>query len=672
MGSIVGAAYASGCPLEKMEQVLSTTDWGDLFGEKVERQNINYRLKSARNRELYGDTKLAFDDGKFIIPQGVVGGQKIRLLLQDLFGNLPTPISYDSLPIPFRAVAADIETGKAYVPDSGDLATIVRASMSVPGAFTPVEIDGKVLVDGGIANNLPVDVAIKMGSDVLIVVDLQSSLAKSKDLTSPFSISGQMVGLLLAQNAQLSRQLVRPHDVVLEPVVDPYTVTDFDKAVDLTKIGEKSAESMIDSLRKLSISDDQYNLYKIKRERAKTNTDQIDFIRINNNSASSDNNIHDVMTFKEGEKFDAKKIEEDIERIYQMGLFKSVEYNLVSEGDKKGLELDIAGKEWLKQFVRFGFSLDDNLDGESGFRFGGAYRLSQVTTTESYLETQLQIGRTPGVAVELYSPFTDESDFFWNPKVYLGRTNLTITEDGDEIADYTRTEGVVSAALGKKITNMGEISAGISRGFGDLSREVGDPTLPEFGYDTGDLHVMLDLDKLDQPDFPTRGYRINTRYMASSEELGSSKEFQELSGGIGVPLTFGRNTFILRNSFATTFGERPVERLLSIGGFNNVSGYRANSLTASDYAIGQIIYMRQLNELANPFFNLALFAGVTYEATTINNSNPAFEDYDLINSGSAFIGADTPLFPLFLGFGMADTDDQSVYISFGRVGQIAR
>lgn len=672
MGSIIGAAYASGASVEEMERVLSETDWEALFGEKVQRQNVDYRLKAGRNREIFGDTKFSFHGGKFKMPRGVVEGQNIRLTFQSLFGNPPTPIDFDTLPIPFRAVTADVETGEVYVPARGDLVAAVRASMSIPGAFSPMEIDGRLLVDGGIANNLPVEVALKMGADILIVVDLQSDLAKKDDLNSPLSISSQMVSLLLAQNSTASRKLVRPHDIVVEPNVNGFTITDFAKGRDLMAIGEKAAESVSKSLRRLSVSGAEYDRYRAQRSDRIQVPTRIDFVRVNNRSSVSDGKITDLVSTKAGDPFEPQKIADDVQRVYQTGYFETVKYSLVTDGEKSGIEVNAKGKDWLSQYVRLGVSLEDDLDGNETFRLGGAFRTDGVGPRDSYLEAQGEIGKTPRFSLELFEPLWAESRYFVAPKISIGRTSLDVYDGTTTIAEYERTEGLGTMAFGRRIGTTGEATLGYTRGFGDLSRHVGDPTLPDKKYDIGDLFASVILDAADKPDFPTSGYLFSLKLNGAVDVLGAPSDFQEIVGNAALPLTSGRNTIILRNDFATTFGARPVERFNSIGGFLGVSGVAQNGLPASNYNTGGAVFFHRFSEVQNPFFDLAFFGGGTYELTTIHTDNANFRDYSLIQSGSVFVGADTPLFPVYLGFGMANIGEHSVYLSIGRIGRASR
>jgi NTE family protein len=265
MGSIVGAAYASGATIAEMEQILSETNWDELFDESLQRQNLQYRNKAGRGGQIFGSGKLGLTDTGFAKFTGVVGGQKVLPLLQRLYYRTPGDINFDELPIPFRAIAADVETGQPVVLGSGDLARAARASMAVPGFFTPIEINGKALVDGGIANNLPVDIALDMGSDQLIVVDLMADLKTKEDLGNLLGISGQIISLLLEQNSKLQRKLMRPEDVLLLPDLKGYSATDFLKAQEIFAKGEVAALQNLDKLKTFSVSEEEYQEFQKER-----------------------------------------------------------------------------------------------------------------------------------------------------------------------------------------------------------------------------------------------------------------------------------------------------------------------------------------------------------------------------------------------------------------------
>ncbi len=217
-GAIVGGMYASGMTPDEIDQALSTTDWRDALADRTRYKDLAYRRKEDDNR--YPTVfEVGLQRGHLVLPGGLQSGQKLRFLLQWYLIPVSAVHDFSRLPVPFKAVAADIETGDAVVLDHGDLAEAIRASMAVPGVFSPMEIDGKVLVDGGIADNLPVDVVRAMGADVVIAVDVGSPLLKREQLQSLLAVTGQVLTILTRQNVQ--RQ-IRGADVVLTPPVSGY------------------------------------------------------------------------------------------------------------------------------------------------------------------------------------------------------------------------------------------------------------------------------------------------------------------------------------------------------------------------------------------------------------------------------------------------------------------
>lgn len=672
IGSIVGAAYASGLSLVEMEKALSETDWGDLFGERVQRSDLAYRLKAGRNRELYGDTKIGTKNGSLVAPSGLIAGQNILPLLQNLFGNLPSPTKFDDLPLPFRAVTADLETGEAYVPDSGNLAQVVRASMSVPGVFTPVEMDGRILVDGGIVDNLPVDVVRKMGADVLIVVALDDELAKRDKLGSLLSVSGQMISLLLAQNSDRSRKTLTPADLLVPVDLRGYTAGDFDKSKEIFAKGEEAGQQQISALQRYSVSNEDYEIYRQKRSRQNVPPIKIDFVRIKNTSNISDERILKQIRLKPGDTFNAAEIEKDIQGVFGSGYYTSVRYNLVEDNGQKGIEIDADGKQWLDQYTRLGFSLEDNFDGNSTFRLGAAYRQYNITTDGSYGEMQFEIGRIPRLGLEYYQPFGKGSPYFFNPVFNYGLNNLEVLDGDTAIASYNRIELLGSAFVGRELGTFGEAAVGYSRGSGRLDRDIGDPTLPSFDYEIGEAIAKIDIDKLDAPDFPTSGYQGRLRWGSSLRDLGASDSFDDLAGSATLPLTWGRTTVLLRGEFAQTFNYRPVERSYGLGGFFDISGFQQYSVAASDFYQGKILLFHRFDEVSNPLFKLGFYVGNTFELTTALMDGSSLPDRRGIVSGSVFVGMDTPLLPTYLGFGLNNESEHSFYFAVGRIGQARR
>ena len=228
MGAIIAGLYASGMSIEEIEKALQTIDWSSAFRDKLDRKDRSFRRK--RDDDFYlMKIKPGFRDGKLLFPSGVVQGQKIDLILKSLTLAVAHVDNFDELGIPYRAVATDIVTGDAIVLGSADLALAMRASMSVPGALSPVKIDGRLLVDGGVANNLPVDVARQLGADVVIAVDISTPLKKRDEISSMFSITGQLTGLLTRGNTEEQINSLGDNDILIIPDLGDITTAEFDR-----------------------------------------------------------------------------------------------------------------------------------------------------------------------------------------------------------------------------------------------------------------------------------------------------------------------------------------------------------------------------------------------------------------------------------------------------------
>src|SRR3990167_6303703 len=264
MGAIIGGLYASGMSADELEHEILALEWGDLFDPREPRQLLSPR-RQEEDFEFSPVLRLGFRNGEFRLPSGAVSTRALEAMLRRY--TLPTrhKASFDGLPIPFRAVATDMETGQAVVMEHGDLAAALRASMSVPGVFAPLELDGRILGDGGLVNNLPVDVARRMGADVVIAVNIGTPLAGRETLGSLLGITTQMVNILTEQNVQASIATLTPRDLLIQPPLGKLSSSDFEKASELVKIGHDHARSVAEALKRFSTDAAGYAQWQASR-----------------------------------------------------------------------------------------------------------------------------------------------------------------------------------------------------------------------------------------------------------------------------------------------------------------------------------------------------------------------------------------------------------------------
>jgi len=250
MGSIVGGALATGITIPQMEEIIAGMSTDLLFKEKPPRQELSIRRKQDDYTILF-TPDIGLRDGELLLPKGIVSGVQLESVLRHL-ARADGYRKFDELPIPYRAVATDLVTGKPVVFSEGELARVMRASMSVPAIVDPVEVEGKLLVDGGLVDNLPVGVARAMGAEIVIAVNLGTPLMKRDDLRSILSVTGQMIGILTEQNVQASLALLKPTDILILPELGDYSAADFDHMPQTIPIGEAAARKVADRLAALA------------------------------------------------------------------------------------------------------------------------------------------------------------------------------------------------------------------------------------------------------------------------------------------------------------------------------------------------------------------------------------------------------------------------------------
>jgi NTE family protein len=673
MGSIVGAAYASGATVEEMEQLLSETDWDALFKETRDRTDVEYRDKYGRSGQFLGDAKIGIKDNTLARFRGVVSGQNVVPLLQRLYHRTPGDINFDDLPIPFRAMAADIETGKALALGSGQLAVAARASMAVPGFFTPVELQGKALVDGGIANNLPVDIALEMGAERLIVVDLLADLKTKDELTSALSISGQIISLLLQQNSDLQRKNMRRGDILILPDLKGYSATDFQKATEIFARGETAAAESVKQLKKFSVSEGEYARYQDRRTAKKPEPVVITSLRIDSDLPARSAAIEESFLFQVGKPLDPEAIEKVIHDEYKGNTLASLQYKVErSDSGENILVLDAKKPSWYDQYVQVGFSLQDNFQGDSAYQMALGARFNDLNSAGAFLDTRLDIGWRPMLELDFYQPFSQGSDFFINPLLSLDRYQVPVRVNGEDIAEYQRNRIIGGVGVGSKLGKDGELQVGLNRGNGDFERVIGDRELPESSYQIGSYFGSISFDSRDTPDFPREGALFNFDVARHTEALGSSDDFTQLVGSWNKPLTYGASTLLLSTDYGVTFEKVPGTRVFVLGGMFDLAGYQPGGLAASDFVIGRVGYYRELAALGGAFAKFNLFGGGSFEIASVRSDLEQVDDNTDILAGLVFIGADTPLIPLYLALGTNNDNETSVYLNVGRIFRTRR
>jgi NTE family protein len=664
-GSIVGAAYATGMSLTEIEREMGGLNTAMLFRD-IERAEVPLRTKIHDNINYIGP-EMGIQAGGIALPKGAVAGVSMEAVLRRLTHRQRVE-DFDRLPIPFRAVATDLTTSEMVVLGHGNLAIAVRASMAIPAVVDPVELDGRLLVDGGPSRNLPVDVARALGADVVIAVNIGTPLLKREEIRSLLSVSDQMTRILTNSNVAASIREMGPDDVLLTPDLGTVTTGDFDRLGEAALAGEKAAREAAGALSRYAVAPDRYAAWRAGTVVAEdTSRQPIDAIRVKGTERVNPEVVMAAMKSKVGEPFDAVRADGDIKRIYARGDFERVAYTITEEPSVgRVMTAEVSEKSWGPNYLRFGLGLSTDLEGSAVFNLAATHRATWLNQLGGEWRNDVQIGHTDSIASEWYQPLTPAQRLFVAARVEGMREPFEVYEDGDRIAWFRR--GYLGAGLdvGTPIGRGGELRVGLVRGrvrmLTDTSAVAGSLIQPN--AQTGGVLARLRYDTLDNLRFPTRGYAGEFRVFASRPELGADDTYTKLSGTLNGARAWGRHSMQvgLRGAKSVSDGDLPVHELYSLGGFLRLSGYKTGEFLGRELAFGRLIYNYRLSVpglLDGAFFGASAEAGRIGDRVSRNSGAVTRQGYSL------YLSLDTPLGPVYAGLGHTGDGRQSVYLYLG-------
>jgi NTE family protein len=666
MGAVVGGLYASGLSAREVEQVLNSVNWQDAFQDRPPRAELGFRRKQDDRNFLVRYALGVRKDG-FVLPRGLIQGQKLEQVLRNATLPIASVQNFDNLPIAFRAIATDLEKGDAVLMRSGDLVTAMRASMSAPGVFTPAPREGRLLVDGGLVENLPIDTARAMGVDKLIVVDVSFPLYSRDQLASPLEVTNQAFAILIRGRTLEQRAKMTSEDILIDPPLGRFTSADFGHVAEALRAGESGARAQTTALSKLSLSESDYRDYLASRKSRSTQTPVIQFVRANAQSSDHAALIDATMGDMVGRELDMKVIRDRLSSLYALDVFESIDYSLIEDDGRTGLELELRRKSWGPNYVRFGLNLEDDFEGNSRYNAAMRFIVTEINSLGGEWLTDLQIGQTPQVFSEFYQPLSLASRYFAAPRLEFEEHSVFRLEGEHRIAELrVRTlEGGLD--FGRELANWGELRFGIRRGSGRSRVLVGDKDLPTDEFSRGGFFTRFSYDKLDSIFFPRRGQQFELEWRAERASMGADRNFDTFDVSWLFARSIDRHTLIFWTDMGTTIEDLSTpENFFSLGGFFNLSGLAPGALAGPHYGIARLIYYRQVGRGGSGVLDLPAYAGVSLEAGNTWLDRDDIGGGQLRKDASVFFGVDTPLGPVYLATGFDKSGDKAFYLFLGR------
>jgi len=667
MGAVVGGLYAQGLSTDDIEQAMKDIDWSAIFNDKPPREERRFRRKQDDRTFLIDRRPGVIEAERRVeLVPALIQGQSLELALRRYTLPALEVYDFDELPIPFRAVATDVVTGEVVSLGEGDLATAIRASMAVPAVFAPVEVGDRLLVDGGLAMNLPVSAVRSMGADIVIAVDVGGPRRTREEIGNILQMLDQVASLVTARNTEDEIAKLKPRDVLIVPPLGREVgASQFDRLLQAAAIGEQGADEKRAELARLGLPPAQYTAHRAARGQPDFALPVVDFVEIENNSRLDDALITGRITLKPGDRLDPNIMDRDIAQVVDQDNFESVRYRVVEREGKTGVVITAQEKSWGTSSLQGGLELSSSGGGDSFFNIGLAYTMAPVNRLNAEWRTALRLGEEPGLTTSLYQPLDAAERWYLELGAGVVSNNLRVLgpDSGDTpVAEYqlVRWGGLVEG--GRNLGNWGRLGLRYSRYAGDADRQVGDPGFPSYTFDVGELQLGLSVDTLDSLNFPRSGWLGGVYGVLARDWLGSSDDYELASLSLLRAGTWGRDSLLGGFSLAGSFGgDTPPQSYFRLGGFLNLSGYNQRDLSGPYAALARTIYLRDLGTTL-----VRTYAGASFELGNVWPDRDEIGFDDLRFGGSLFLGADTILGPVYLGYGIADTGDSALYLFLGR------
>ncbi|HCG8184898.1 TPA: patatin-like phospholipase family protein [Vibrio parahaemolyticus] len=690
MGAYVGGLYATGMSADEIESFIYSVDWNSGYRDRVDRSQRRVRDKEYEDRyQITTDLGLRF--GEVRAPTGVVQGQNMLRVLRETTGNLGRFDSFDELAIPYRSVATDILELDEVVIGNGYLVDAMMASMSVPGALPPYKLNGHMLVDGGVVNNMPVDVARAMGADVVIAVDISTDYKTEDDFTGLFTVADQLSNYLVRRSTQQQVETLQEHDVYIRPNVGQMETVEFDKMPWAFQSGYDITKEMESKLAGLRLSNAEYQKYidhkqEVRKKLVYGDDRVVDEIVIVNNTHYSDVLLTNRLELETGRKNETAEIEKAVENLYALDRFELITYHFEEVDGSNLLVFDVNEKSWGPNYLNFRFFLEDDFDTDSQYGIGMSTNFTNLNSHGAEMALNVEMGTDKLIEAELYSPVLSSQEFFVAGKVAYsseGR-NLPVSDDDSSLSSVndflpvSYTEFVSEIAIGIQPTLWQELRLGGRYSSGSIELS----TLASVGnldFERRGLFANYRLDTLDDFAFPTRGLLVDLEYLVSHdtspEEIGQSKPkdivedtVYEIDARFKGAMSYQRHTLVGQAEYSFVQSKNSSITLdpRELGGFLHLSGIPRNSLIGQNLFFSSLVYRYKWFDNDFGLFEAPVYVGASLEhGGTWSDNDLKLNEAPLYNAASIFFGVDSPIGPIMLAYGRTEQDMEAVYLIVG-------
>ena len=654
MGSIVGGLYAAGYTPQQIKAILDRVEWNEVFSSKPQRRLLRYDKK--RDSDYLLEVGLKMDE--IVLPGGILSGYKLDALLNSVCLPVAHIRDFDRLPIPYRAVATDIVNGDMVILDQGSLAEAMRISMSIPGVFPPYHYQGRLLVDGGLVQNLPVETVKAMGAEVVIAVDVSTPLRSRDKLQNFIQVLDQTIAIHLIKATERQAKLA---DLVIRPDLKAFASGDFNKADGILQAGTEAARAMAGPLRQLArrrgIPLAPYTRPGLKPVKgvvvAKVTLD---------GPSSFRSELRQMAPFKPGSRVTVDELNQSVQKLYGLGTVESVSYQVLpAPGGGNEVRFKIIPKKLGEVAGRMRLKLGLNSERTDPMQLALEFRhdLENLPGTQARLE--FMMGNSYGGGLSLVMQDRPWSGLFIRPEFSYYSRMHDIYQDREIRAEYSVDTLAFSLTAGQYLGTWGEVSLGYVLANQSVDAQIITISVPEPSHRLAGFRAGFNVDTMDRMPFPTSGLLSELSYSHMLSAVGSDMDFFRLDwrGSVAIPLGqkhLLRPVWRLVTSFDS---DPPFSQSVFMGGFDGMWGYAYEEFLGQDLARFQLIYRYRLTPVV--YLRLAgNVGGVWYSL------DQARRNWSQVYWGGGLgLGVETPLGPLEVALGFGEVGRINAYLAFG-------
>ncbi|MES2959000.1 MAG: patatin-like phospholipase family protein [Pseudomonadota bacterium] len=663
MGAVVGGAYAAGRSVEEMEQFVRETAWSDIVADRPPRDDLSFRRR-ADDLLLPSRIEFGLDGSGVSLPLSAAGNASLEAALTRLLpigtGELPV----NRLALPFRSVASDLLSGEAVELNDTPLFMSIRASLAVPGVFAPVRLNNRLVADGGLVRNLPVDVAKAMGADVIIAVNVGTPLSGESELASALGVARQMMLILTEQNVRRSLKELGPRDVLIAPELGGFTFLDFSRGELAMQAGEQAARKMATRLEALAVSPEKYAAWEGARTQASAVRDvalPLAGVEVRATAHASSEALSALTGLRAGDAVTLSQIHQRASRLIGRGEFERVEVDAVDVAGQRQVTLKPVEADWARSRLRLGLEVVSDFADDNRFTVSALHTLSWLNSWGAELRTLARIGSQRILATQLLQPLAPGSAWYVAPSIQYSASSTDVYAQSRRSLRVGYSVATATLAIGRELSNWGDVQLGVERRVGRSRALVPeDDTAANGRFSETASYVQLQVDTLDSLALPSRGVLLQGRFESARATEGAA--------GRSASSIVALKAFRVGDWDGHVYGEWAKARSglapLSLGGFLRLSGTPRESLAGRAVVLGRVVMARRIGEMPAGLGG-AVRIGYSLELGTGWDPDESLRFGDLKQAASGFASVDTRFGPLFLALGATRGAGSTLYLFLG-------